>query len=49
MVAVTRRDNLASQNVLAKLGFVPAGRRCVWDAEQLFYVCSRRGSGISSR
>lgn len=39
VVAVTRPDNLASQHVLTKLGFIPAGRRCVWEAEQLFYVC----------
>ena len=38
VVAVTLPVNLASQRVLAKLGFVPAGRREVWDAEQLYYV-----------
>jgi ribosomal-protein-alanine N-acetyltransferase len=38
VVAVTKPVNLASQRVLAKLGFVPAGRREVWDAEQLYYV-----------
>jgi ribosomal-protein-alanine N-acetyltransferase len=38
VVAVTKPANLASQRVLAKLGFVPAGRREVWDAEQLYYV-----------
>jgi ribosomal-protein-alanine N-acetyltransferase len=39
VVAVTQPANVASQRVLAKLGFVPAGRRHVWDAEQLYYVC----------
>lgn len=39
VVAVTRPDNLASQHVLTKLGFTPAGRRQVWGEEQLFYVC----------
>jgi len=39
VVAVTRSDNLPSRNVLAKLGFIPAGRRHVWGEEQLFYVC----------
>ena len=38
VVAVTRPDNLASQNVLRKLGFRPAGRRHVWGEEQLFYI-----------
>jgi RimJ/RimL family protein N-acetyltransferase len=38
VVAVTQPANLASQRVLAKLGFVPSGRREVWDAEQLYYV-----------
>jgi ribosomal-protein-alanine N-acetyltransferase len=40
VVAVTQPVNLASQRVLAKLGFVPSGRREVWDAEQLYYVRS---------
>jgi ribosomal-protein-alanine N-acetyltransferase len=40
VVAVTKPANLGSQRVLAKLGFVPAGRRQVWDAEQLYYVAS---------
>ena len=40
VVAVTMPVNLGSQRVLAKLGFVPAGRREVWDAEQLYYVAS---------
>ena len=39
VVAVTRPDNLASQRVLAKLGFTPAGHRRVWGEEQLYYVC----------
>jgi ribosomal-protein-alanine N-acetyltransferase len=39
VVAVTKPVNLGSQRVLAKLGFVPRGRRHVWDAEQLYYVC----------
>lgn len=39
VVAVTLPDNLASQRVLTKLGFTPAGRRHVWGAEQLYYVC----------
>jgi ribosomal-protein-alanine N-acetyltransferase len=38
VVAVTKPVNLGSQRVLAKLGFVLAGRREVWDAEQLYYV-----------
>jgi len=39
VVAVTKAENTGSQRVLAKLGFVAAGRRYVWDAEQLYFVC----------
>lgn len=41
VVAVTKPDNLASQHVLAKLGFTAAGRRHAWGEEQLYYVCER--------
>ncbi len=41
VVAVTLPENLASQRVLAKLGFAPAGRRHVWGEEQLFYIRER--------
>lgn len=37
LVAVTRVENAASQRVLAKLGFAPAGRRHAWGAEQLLF------------
>jgi RimJ/RimL family protein N-acetyltransferase len=38
IVAVTRDENVASQRVLAKLGFVPAGRRTAWGRDQPFFV-----------
>jgi RimJ/RimL family protein N-acetyltransferase len=41
VVATTREQNTGSRNVLAKLGFEPAGRRRAWGAEQLFFVRER--------
>lgn len=38
IVAVTRDENLASQHVLDKLGFVRKGRRTAWEHDQPFYV-----------
>lgn len=41
LVAVTRDENTASQHVLGKLGFVPAGRRTVWGHDQPYFVLDR--------
>lgn len=41
VVAVTREENTASQRVLAKLGFAPAGRRHVRGADQLLFELLR--------
>ena len=45
IVAVTRDENAASQHVLAKLGFVAAGRRTVWGHDQPFFVLGREAWG----
>ncbi len=42
VVAVTREENTGSRHVLAKLGFIPAGRRHAWGFEQLYFVRERR-------
>lgn len=38
VVAVTREVNAGSRHVLAKLGFTPAGRRHVWNRDQLYFI-----------
>jgi RimJ/RimL family protein N-acetyltransferase len=40
IVAFVYPDNLRSQRVIAKLGFTPAGRRPIGDADLLFYRLS---------
>jgi ribosomal-protein-alanine N-acetyltransferase len=42
VVAVTREANTASQRVIAKLGFIPAGRRHVYGDDLMFFVLERR-------
>jgi ribosomal-protein-alanine N-acetyltransferase len=44
VVAVTREANTGSQRVIAKLGFIPAGRRHVYGDDLLFFVLDRRRS-----
>jgi RimJ/RimL family protein N-acetyltransferase len=39
---VTREANTASQRVIAKLGFIPAGRRHVYGDDLMFFVLERR-------
>ena len=41
VVAVTRDENTASQHVLAKLGFVPAGRREVYGSDMPYFALER--------
>ncbi|MGK2939346.1 MAG: GNAT family N-acetyltransferase [Solirubrobacteraceae bacterium] len=41
IVAVTRDGNTASQHVLNKLGFLPAGRRTAWGHDQPYFVLER--------
>ena len=41
VVAVTRVENTASQHVLAKLGFQPAGRRDVYGGDLPYFVLER--------
>ncbi len=41
VVAVTREEHTASQHVLAKLGFLPAGRREVYGADMPYFVLER--------
>lgn len=40
VVAVTRDENVGSQRVLEKLGFVADGRRTAWGHDQPFFVCT---------
>ncbi len=44
IAAVVHPENLASQQVLAKLGLVPAGRRRAYDRDLLFYRLEAPGS-----
>ncbi len=39
--AVVAPENLASQKVLLKCGFVPVGKRVIYDSENLEFVCNR--------
>lgn len=42
VVAVTREANTASRQVIAKLGFIPAGWRHVYGDDLMFFVLKRR-------